>query len=190
MKTALRDRLRKERGALSPKWILSQSKKIEKKLVSECEKKNAIMLYASFDGEVDTHEIIKELLKRKKIVLLPKVGKKGIMPVNVKRFNELKPRRYGILEPIGTRAHPANKIDCIVVPGICFDENGHRIGFGAGFYDRFLSNVKCKKIGLAFDFQIVKKIPPHPHDIPVDVIITENRVIYCNRKVYKSRKRC
>ena len=73
-------------------------------------------------------------------------------------------------------------IDLVLVPGIVFDHEGHRIGYGFGHYDKFLRKVpKATKIGLAFDFQVVDKIPREMHDVPVDMVVTEKGIVECKR---------
>jgi len=76
-------------------------------------------------------------------------------------------------------------IDLVIVPGVVFDKSGHRIGYGHGYYDRFLDNLEkinknAVKVGLAYDFQIADKVPIEKHDVPVDKIVTEKRIIRCN----------
>jgi 5-formyltetrahydrofolate cyclo-ligase len=91
------------------------------------------------------------------------------------------PGVFGILEPRKESARIFNpeEIDLVIVPGVAFDEHRNRIGFGAGFYDRFLESVRpsCAKIGIAFEFQIYDEVPVEEHDIPLDLVITEKRTI-------------
>jgi 5-formyltetrahydrofolate cyclo-ligase len=84
---------------------------------------------------------------------------------------------YGILEPVSIKKAEVSDIDLIIVPGIAFDINGGRCGFGKGYYDRLLCESKAKKIGLCYDFQLVREIETDEHDIPMDMIITERRII-------------
>ncbi|MFC1769173.1 5-formyltetrahydrofolate cyclo-ligase [Nanoarchaeota archaeon] len=177
MKKSMRTSIRDKRKNLPVKWILANSKKVTKKLLPRCKKFKNIMVYASFDGEVDTHVLINELLKQKKNVILPKIRDRLLMPIKISGFEDLLPGRYGILEPQQNTTFPIKKIDLIILPGVCFDKNCHRIGFGEGYYDKFLPKLNCPIIALAFDFQIVEKIQNDPHDVPVDLIITEKRII-------------
>ena len=84
---------------------------------------------------------------------------------------------YGILEPVKIIEKSPNKIDLIIVPGIGFDKRGNRLGHGKGYYDKLLRKLKTIKIGLAFELQIVDQIPTDENDVPVDLIITEERII-------------
>ncbi|MBI4439419.1 5-formyltetrahydrofolate cyclo-ligase [Candidatus Woesearchaeota archaeon] len=185
MKNTLRERLRIRRSSQSTAQILEKSRKIKRTVLKECRKARNVMVYASFDGEVFTQDIITELFAMGRNVLVPKVRHHSIIPVRIKSLSELRPGMYCIPEPKGSRPFPLSDIDLVIVPGIGFDAYGHRIGFGAGLYDRFLPKVRCKKIGVAFEFQILKKIPAASHDIPVDMVVTEKRVLRFDRKVYK-----
>ena len=186
MKQTLKSRIYEKRKALSKEEIKGKSSKIKEKLFSLDEFKDAknILFYVSFNDEVDTHEIIKELLDNKdKTIIVPYVVKNNpiLQLSELKNFNELEPKTLGILEPKEnfTREFNPNKLDMVIVPGVVFDQNGHRIGYGRGYYDRFFHNLgkDVKKIGFAFDFQLVDKIPEEIHDVPVDIVITENRGI-------------
>ena len=96
-------------------------------------------------------------------------------------FEDLVEGPYGILEPKKEKIKEISfdEIDLIIIPGIVFDLKGNRIGHGKGFYDRLLKNTKVSIIALAFEFQIIGKIPVDKNDKPVDIIITEKRIIYC-----------
>ena len=139
------------------------------------------MFFVSFNSEVSTHQMIKEALKTKTAVI-PKVVHHEIEPSVILDFDNLVPGKFGILEPIETMKIAYKNIDLVLVPGIVFDKEGHRIGYGFGYYDKFLKKVpKAIKIGLAFDFQIIDKIPTEIHDVLVDMIVSEKRVIECKK---------
>ena len=182
MKNNLKQSIIEKRNSLSKEEIIEKSSIIKKRLfnLEQFKKSKTVMFFVSFNSEVHTHEIIKEALKNK-IVVVPKVEVHDIEPSIITDFDGLVASgRFGILEPIEVMKIAYKNIDLVLVPGTVFDLNGHRIGFGLGFYDRFLQKVsKSVKIGLAFDFQIVDKIPHEEHDVPVDIIVTEERVIKC-----------
>jgi len=96
----------------------------------------------------------------------------------VKSPDDLEPGSFSILEPKDT-IPPENPkiIQLALVPGVAFDYSGHRIGYGHGFFDRLLKKTNCYKIGIAYEFQIVKNVGGEIHDVPVDMIITEKRII-------------
>ena len=138
------------------------------------------MFFASFNSEVNTHDMIKKTFGKKNIVI-PKIIQHEIEPSVIIDFDNLVPSgKFGILEPIEAMKIAYKNIDLVLVPGIAFDKEGHRIGYGFGYYDKFLKKVpKAIKIGLCFDFQIVNKIPREEHDAPVDLIVTEERFVEC-----------
>jgi len=139
-----------------------------------------ILVYSDFKNEVQTGDIIKYLFENNKKVYLPVCNCKNFTFEVREIFTadyDVQLNFYGINEPkfsVVTK----NKIDCAIIPGIAFDVSGNRIGFGKGYYDKFLSeNKDICKIAVCYEFQIIENIPADAHDIPVNFIITENRVI-------------
>ena len=184
MKNQLRDDILEKRNSLPKEEVINKSRNIEEKLfyLDSYKKSRTVMLFVSFNNEVYTHDIIKKSLGKKNVVI-PKVMQQEIEPSIIIDFDSLIPAgKFGILEPIDLMKIAYKNIDLVLVPGIAFDLEGHRIGYGFGYYDKFLKKVpKAVKIGLCFDFQIVDKIPAEQHDVPVDFIVTEKRVIDCGR---------
>ncbi|MBS4804302.1 MAG: 5-formyltetrahydrofolate cyclo-ligase [Clostridium sp.] len=140
-----------------------------------------IFIYLSFGSEIDTKPIIDRALEEGKEVYIPKVYKinKEMRAIRLNTFEDLEKNSMGILEPKDDFNFIAKeKIDLIIVPGAVFDFKGNRIGYGGGYYDRFLSNIKDKrnKIVLAYNLQIVDNIEAEEHDIKVDYIITNSRI--------------
>lgn len=136
-----------------------------------------VLLYYPHKNEVNTIYIIEKILNSGSFNLyLPKVSGKKLLPVKVKDLSSLKKGYAGIMEPEGEGVSP-EEIDIIVVPAVAYDLKGHRLGYGKGYYDRFLKETKALKVGVAYDFQIVDKLPVEEHDIPVDIIITPTRTI-------------
>ena len=142
-----------------------------------------ILLYASKGSEAHTGGIIQTALAFGKKVALP-VTKKESKTLELywaDSLSELKEGAFGIPEPPENperRATP-EEIELVIVPGVSFDRRGHRIGYGMGYYDSLLSRMKCPKIGLAYDIQIVPHVPNEPHDVAVDKVVTESEVIDC-----------
>ena len=175
MKHIIRNRIRSKRELVSQEEIEKNSKIIKDKLFSlpEYKKSKQILYYVSFGSEVNTHEMIKESLETKTVVV-PKFEEDELKLSRIDSFNELETGSYDILEPRKLKEIDEKKIDLIIVPGIAFDKNLHRIGFGHGHYDRLLKRFpKVKKIGLAFNMQIVDKIPNDEWDVKVDDVITD-----------------
>lgn len=163
---------------------LEKSDIIKEKLTNtEAYKKSDIIaLYYSFPFEVNTLEIMKQALIEGKKVILPRVmDKETINFYSICSIDEvIDESKFGVIEPSPseeTFVEP-RKVDLVVVPGVCFDENKNRLGFGKGYYDRYLSKaINAKKIGLAFQNQILidGEIPTNKYDVKVDMIITEDR---------------
>lgn len=142
--------------------------------------KNAktIFIFISFNDEVDTLRIIKKSLEDGKMVCVPKVISKeeGMVAVRINDFKDMTLSNYGILEPKDTtNIVKENLVDLTFVPGLAFDKKGGRVGYGGGFYDRFMKNMKkdSKKIGLAYSFQVLDEVPMEKHDLFIDGIITD-----------------
>jgi 5-formyltetrahydrofolate cyclo-ligase len=186
MKKQTRKNLIFIRKNLSRQDVIEKSKKIKSKLFSLNEFKQAstILFYVSYDNEVYTHDMIKELLTIKKNIVVPIACKKNrsLILSKLENWDDLSVGSYNILEPKKDRINKINldSIDLIIVPGVGFDEKGNRIGHGKGYYDKLLKKSKqVTSIGLSFECQILKNIPTGIYDIPVNIIVTEKRIISC-----------
>jgi len=116
-----------------------------------------------------------EAINKGKTVLVPHTEEE-IKLVKFTSWNDLKPGKFGILEP-RTKIKRQKSPDVVIVPGVAFDLQGYRIGYGKGYYDRLLKKLKAKRIGICFDIQIIEKIPKHGHDERLDSVITEKRMV-------------
>jgi 5-formyltetrahydrofolate cyclo-ligase len=138
-------------------------------------KAKIIMFYVAFGGEVKTEEMIREAKKIGKVICVPicKKDKETMQPAILKDHAKLKKGSNGVLEPVTTTLVKPEDLDLIIVPGLAFDKKGNRLGRGKGCYDRFL--IKLSKnttsVGLAFDFQILPRIPITSHDVSVKKVI-------------------
>jgi 5-formyltetrahydrofolate cyclo-ligase len=138
------------------------------------------MVYLTYQSELPTEPLVEELRKRNVRICVPRIQPNGTMEAaDYPEGCELHPGPYKIPQPLGTEAVPLGELDVVIVPGVAFDESGYRLGFGKGYYDRFLAQpeVRAVKVGLAFDFQVLPEIPRAPSDVAVDAIATEKRVI-------------
>jgi 5-formyltetrahydrofolate cyclo-ligase len=183
-KTILREKLKEQREALSKKDCRERSALILDNLVSMPKFFSADVVHtyiSSKKNEVDTHEVIRMLLKQKKRVVVPIADKatKQMKHSELFSLSELVGGAYGILEPRMYRPVPVSDIQVIIVPALAVDRRGNRLGFGAGFYDRFLHDVQLPVISLVYDFQIVPEVPQESTDVPVSFIVTENEIIRC-----------
>lgn len=145
-----------------------------------------MLFFVSFRSEVSTHEMIREASTEGKRIVLPRVATgKRLELFEIKNIDrELTPGLLGILEPVPSQSRkvPPVEIDLVIVPGIAFEPRGYRLGYGRGYFDRLLAELdpSTTTIGLGFELQIVKALPVSTHDIPVQKIVTEKRVIDCN----------
>lgn len=134
-----------------------------------------LLLYSALPDEVQTQSLLDELTEAGKTVLLPKVVSSEDM--ELRRYTgkaDLQPGAYDIMEPVGALFTDYASIDVAVVPGMAFDAQGHRLGRGKGYYDRFLAKIPdVYKIGLCFSWQIVDEVPSEANDIMMDEIIVQ-----------------
>jgi len=144
---------------------------------------HTVMVYMALPQEVQTMPIITQARQAQKRVTVPVIRGQGLVAVALSEPpTQLRRGRFGILEPCGPQRviHP-QEIGCIAVPGIAFDTRGGRLGFGKGYYDRFLRQLPATtyRCGLAFGIQVVPCVPQAPHDICMHGIVTEQGCIPC-----------
>ena len=176
--------------------ILEQREKVDINIRKEWDKsifellinsefyKNAsvIFIFVSFKSEVNTHRIIEHALNNSKTIYVPRIEskEKGMEIFEIHSLEDLKTGYFSILEPKEScLAADSNNIDLILMPGVAFDEQGGRVGYGKGFYDAFLRKMEKKvdKIALAYYFQILDKVPVDEFDVKIDGIVTNERII-------------
>jgi 5-formyltetrahydrofolate cyclo-ligase len=185
-KEDIRKEMLKTRNSITKDSVFINSKKILEQLltVEEFVKSKCVSIYLSFGNEVDTFLIVEWLKQNNKSVVVPYTEKNEISltPVYIEDIDEdtvVSP--FGYPEPIIGRVKKAKleDVDFVIVPGLAFDDCKNRIGYGKGYYDQYLSgfNPEIKFAGLAYDFQLLDSIPTEQHDIRLDMIITEKRVI-------------
>lgn len=174
-KTKLRKQLIQARLDLDSDLYAAKSNFIVSKLKQHPDFINAktIGIYVSFRQEVDTIKLIKEMFD-KKIVCVPKIKGKQMDFYQIDNINELQRNNLGILEPDNDKIINKDQIDLLVVPIVGYDSQHNRLGYGGGYYDRYLSDYQGNTIGLAFSFQEVSNIPAEPFDLPIKIIINEN----------------
>lgn len=158
---------KKEKEALILKNILANEK---------VQTSSNILVYVSLDLEVDTYNLINKLLELGKNVYVPKVVAQDLKFYKINSFQELKKGKFNILEPISNTLYENTKSSCIIVPGLLFDENNNRLGYGGGYYDRFLSQEDIYKIGICFSEFKVSNLEVLEHDIKMDEVITERNL--------------
>lgn len=181
MKDKAREKSLEARKAVKDKS--EKSRKIKDKVLclSEWEKAENVMLYVSFGSEVQTLELIEKALSQGKRVLVPVVEGKEMRAVVLEKMEFVK-SSLGVPEPVDVKRFPREAIDLVIAPGVCFDQQGNRIGYGGGYYDRFLEGFEKPVIALSFEDQLCGSLPCELHDQKVKKIVTEKRIIECEQK--------
>lgn len=187
LKDNLRKNLLNQRKSMDIQNVTAFSNKIMSTIMELPQFINSknIMLYLSFNKEVNTYPLIKWCFDNGKTVIAPYCiqDKREIVPFKITNLtSDLAKSTFGVMEPKHDLLEKANieDIDLILVPGVVFDVNCNRIGFGAGYYDRFLPKIakNTPTIGIAYDYQIIDEIPTGKYDVSLDFIITEKRIIF------------
>ena len=152
---------------------------ISRKVLSIKKTKSAktYLVYLPINNEVDTKFIISSLIQNYKKIFIPAYFGKEWIICRLKSLDDLKRNQLKTLQPKKIIRSDISEIDVAIVPGIAFDKSGHRLGYGKGIYDQLLTDFSGVKIGLAYDFQIVDKAPHEQHDLKIDLLISENKIL-------------
>ena len=193
MKDAIRKQVLGVRNKLSEEEVSCLSERIFLKLKENSffNDSTNVMVYLDFKHEVKTDTIINYCLQNNKKVYVPICIPETheLCISRITSLDQLQTGHFGIREPFPghIRLSDSSLLDLVLVPGVAFDASGNRIGFGAGYYDRFLKRLRpdAVKAALAYSFQVVEHVPSDEYDIPADYIVTENNTILCsnNKKV-------
>ena len=187
VKSQIREEIAEKFAALSANEIAEKTKAIENRLFDFANflESKITLLYVNNEHEVRTENILKRAYSYNKIVVLPVYNTENF-EMELKKVDnlekDLNPGPRDILQPDESRCKvvPIDKIDIAIIPAVALDEKGGRIGSGKGYYDRLIPRlaITTRKVALAFEEQIIPQVPIESHDKHVDIIITENRVIY------------
>lgn len=192
-KSELRKDVINARAGLPAAAVAEKSARIleQIKALGEYRQSKVFMVYVDFRNEVQTGFLIKEFMAGGKVVTVPvtDIANRRLTPSRLEDYpGDLVPGAWGILEPRPECLRPMEPVllDLVIVPGVAFDEAGNRLGYGGGFYDRFLPRTRPGTIYLApaFEMQIRADVYPGAHDCPVHILVTEDRVIHTGAAVY------
>lgn len=181
-KSKIRKRILNVRNNMSKEDVKKNSNAIMDKITSLDIYKHSkvVFIYMDFKNEVITSNLIKHMLSEKKRVVIPYTDSINtvLIPSEITKESDLKQNSFGYYEPKSILPVNIEEIDLVIVPGVVFDKNLNRIGFGKGYYDKILNRLKpsAKKIALAHDFQVLEDIPAEEHDVKMDMIITEKNI--------------
>ncbi|HNZ82396.1 MAG TPA: 5-formyltetrahydrofolate cyclo-ligase [Sedimentibacter sp.] len=182
-KKELRKRILSIRNNMPGEDVVNNSRIIRDKIIGldVYKQSKVIFIYMDFKNEVMTSDLIKHMLFEKKRVVVPYTDTVStvLIPSEITGESDLKLNSFGYSEP--KKVSPVNieEIDLVIIPGLVFDKNLNRIGFGKGYYDRILNKLKAsaRKVAVAHDFQVLEEIPAEEHDVKMDMIITEKSIM-------------
>lgn len=182
-KKALRARALAARDEIPTAERARRSEAIAERLMGlpEVAAATTVMVFSSFGSEVETGPIIRRLTARRVRVLLPRVVEREMHAVPYAPGDRVSRASFGAEEPRDGEPADPGEIDVVVAPGLAFDLRGHRVGYGGGFYDRFLKLTRqdALTVGVCFGAQIVDEVPHGRGDLPVSRLVTEEEVIEC-----------
>ena len=181
-KRAIRREVIERRDAMPPPERAAASERIAGRLVElpEIREAGTVMAFWSFGSEVDTAPVLERLERAGKRIVLPRVEGEDVVAVIYAVGDEVAAAAFGAMEPTGTALVAPDEVDVVITPGVAFDRAGRRVGYGGGFYDRFLPKTRedVAAVAIAFDVQLVDgALPAGAYDRPVDAIVTESEVI-------------
>ncbi len=184
-KQELRAAALRKRRSIDPEELAALSSLVEANVLSLEEYKRAGLLisYCAKGDEVQTRPLIERALSdgKRVAVVLTDVSSRALSFSEITSFeDDLAPGTFGILEPKPGHVRPVSitQADLVLVPLVAWDEKGHRLGYGAGYFDRALAGAgKITKVGLALESQRLPQVPESRHDVPLDIVVTERRVV-------------
>jgi len=185
-KKALRKVIFAERDTQPREVIAQKSKAIQEKLfqLEEFQKARTVMIYTAMRGEVETKGIFQEARQQGKKVLVPisQLAARTLLLSELQDYDyELEIANFGVPEPKKEFIRPVehSEVEIVIVPGVGFDLQGNRLGYGGGFYDRFLAGLKpdVPAVALCYELQLRTDLVSQEHDLPMDWVITEQRVV-------------
>jgi 5-formyltetrahydrofolate cyclo-ligase len=176
-KSELRASVRARRDAWPAADRAAASARLSAEIAARHSLAGTVMSYAAFGSEVDLAAVHDEVRRSGGRLLVPRVDGTDIVAVELVVDGEQVVSAFGIAEPTGPAIDP-QAIDLVLVPGVAFDPHGGRLGYGAGYYDRFLPRLRpgTPRVGVCFALQVVDAVPRLPHDVAVDVVLTEHGI--------------
>lgn len=180
IKLQLRKSILNKRSALKKSFVKQQSQTIRGELLAELKKlaPTNVLVYLSFDNEVETFGLVSGIMDNQINVFVPRYFEDtgDWRLVKLENLDDLEKGPFGIPQPKSSEAVTSDSVDVAIIPGVAFDKKGVRLGYGKGIFDKLLAKSTAFKIGAAYDFQIVEKLPREKHDLVMDLVVTEKRV--------------
>ena len=177
-KKQLRMEMNERRGQMAAAQVKDLSQQIQQRVeeLYPMQEAHHIMAFASINNEVDLMPLLENWRQEGRTILLPRVEAKGrLVAVEWTGWDEIQAGPFGIREPLGEAFDPLH-IDAVLVPGLVFDYKGYRLGYGKGYYDRFLPQLSDPAFicGVCYEFQVVENVFPHQQDVPMHWIVTDH----------------
>jgi 5-formyltetrahydrofolate cyclo-ligase len=179
-KRRIRHRVLDARDALTPDQRTAMGERISDRFLGlpEVEAARTVMLFWSFGSEVPTGPLLERLHERGATVALPVIEGSELVPVRFAPGDPTEATSFGAREPVGGLRIEPGRLEVVAVPGVAFDRDGRRIGYGAGYYDRLLPITRAAAVAVAFGLQVLdEELPAGGADVPVDLIVTESETI-------------
>lgn len=182
-KAEVRRLMRQELAGLSAGERQRKSERVAQSVLGlpEVTRARVVMAFLSLPDEVDTQPLIDDLWEQGKAVAVPHTDLEGgnLLAVRLDQAAALRPAALGVLEPQVQEPVPLAVVEVVILPGQAFDREGHRLGRGKGFYDRFLQQKGCAalRVAVAFSRQVLGELPHGPNDARLDVLVTEEEVL-------------
>ena len=173
-KAALRQKIRQQKRGMTDEDIVRRSEKLRELFVSTAAYRNAKTIYGylSFNQEVRTAPMLAQALRDGKQIAVPKVCGDTLKFILMEDLYRVEQSSMGIPEPVVDTPVAEDETALVLMPGLAFTQNGDRLGYGGGFYDRFLTKEpNHPTLALCYDFQIVDSLPTEAHDVPVDTVL-------------------
>ncbi len=176
MQNTIRTKIKKDRSIMTAETVKNKSDLVVNNLftLSFLFEKQNYFIYKSFKNEVETDKIIDRLTALNKTIAYP-ITLGDYMVAGIPLDEETTADKFGVVIPKNYTV--IENVDVAFIPLVACDKNKNRIGFGKGYYDKFLQNKNCIKVGICYDFQVVESITPNATDIPLDIIVTESKII-------------
>jgi 5-formyltetrahydrofolate cyclo-ligase len=173
--------MRRLRASLPPGERRTRAARIESRVLAlrPVQEAGTVLLFYAFGSEVETAVMLRRLHHRGKRVLLPYLEEDRIEAAEVRPDERLAPSHYGPREPTGRQTVDPREVDVVITPGLAFDRRGYRLGYGGAHYDRFLARLRpgAIRIGIGFAEQLVDELPVEPHDVGLDLVVTDAEVV-------------
>ncbi len=148
----------------------------------EFQKARGVLFYYSINNEVRTHSILSEFIDKKKLFLPAIIKPNYFEAIQIQSLDDLKIGLEKIPEPIikKVKTYQSKYIETVILPGVAFDKSGVRLGMGKGYYDRYLKRYPhLKKIGLAYEEQVLDSVPKESYDMNIDILVTDKNIYFC-----------